>query len=181
VLRLALVALAVAVAVAGCGGDDPPPRDPAAVRLTIDAPADGALLREDTVEVRGRVAPGRATVRIDGDPAPVSGGAFSATVELTEGVNGIDVSAGMPGRTSAFRALRVTHDPRVVVPDLEGVPEDEAADRITALGLDPQVDRVGGLLDELRSGDRRVCQSDPPPGSRLRPGDEVVLAVARRC
>lgn len=179
--RLALVVLAVAIALAGCGGEDPPPPDPAPVRLLIDAPADGAVVREDTLEVRGRVSPGRAAVRVRGEPASVTDGRFSATVELQEGVNVIDVSAGMPGRSSAFRALRVTHDPRIVVPDLTGVPEQEAADRLTGLGLEPSVDRVGGLFDEFRSGEPRVCESDPPAGSRVKPGEEVALAVARSC
>jgi hypothetical protein len=181
VQRPALAVLAAALALAGCGGEDRPPPDPAPVRLTIDAPADGAVVREDTLELRGRVSPARAAVRVQGEPTPVTGGAFSATVELDEGVNVIDVSAGMAGRSSAFRAIRVTHDPRIAVPDLTGVPEEEAADKLTALGLDPSVDHVGGLFDELRSGDRRVCESDPPAGTRVRPGDEVVLRVARKC
>ncbi len=112
--------LLVLLALAGCGGDDPPPRDPAAVRLTIEAPADTATVKEDTVELRGRVSPARATVEVAGEAAPVSNGAFSKTVKLDEGVNVIDVSATMPGRSAAFAALRVTYDPRVTIPDLTG-------------------------------------------------------------
>jgi len=176
-----LIGCLLLVLAAGCGGDDPPPADLPPVKLTISAPADGAVVRERTVQLRGRVSPARAEVRVEGRAAPVSGGSFAATVELEEGVNVIDVSAAVAGRSSAFRALRVTHDPRVVVPDLTGVPEDEAVERVSQLGLEPAVDRIGGLFDELRSGERRVCRSEPPPGSLLRPGNEVVLGVARRC
>ena len=107
--------LLVLLALAGCGSDDPPPRDPAPVRLTIEAPPDTATVKEDTVELRGRVSPARATVEVAGEAAPVSNGAFSKTVKLDEGVNVIDVSATMPGRSAAFAALRVTYDPRVTV------------------------------------------------------------------
>ena len=81
----------------------------------------------------------------------------------------IDVSASMPGRSAAFAALRVTYDPRVTIPDLAGVQDDEAADRLEALGLEVSLDAVGGLFDELRSGPRRVCESDPPAGYGRRP------------
>jgi hypothetical protein len=178
---LVLAALAAALVPAGCGGAEPPPADPAPVRLSIAAPADGTVVRERSVEVRGRVSPARAEVRVHGRDAPVAGGSFTSTVELDEGVNVIDVSASMAGRSTAFAVVRVTQDPHVVVPDLSGVPEEEAADRLSQLGLDPSLDRIGGFFDDLRSGERRVCASDPRPGSRLLPGEEVVLAVAKRC
>ena len=93
----------------------------------------------------------------------------------------IDVSATMPGRSAAFAALRVTFDPRVTIPDLSGVVDDEAADRLDALGLEPGLDAVGGLFDELRSGPRRVCESDPPAGTLVDPGSSVTLKTAKRC
>jgi beta-lactam-binding protein with PASTA domain len=93
----------------------------------------------------------------------------------------IDVSATMPGRSSAFAALRVTYDPRVTIPDLTGVVDDEAADQIDKLGLEPQLEAVGGLFDELRTGPRRVCETDPPAGSTVDPGSPVTLKTAKRC
>jgi hypothetical protein len=177
----ALPVLLAVLALAGCGGDDPPPPDPAAVRLTIEAPADTATVKEDTVELRGRVVPARAAVEVQGEAAAVSNGAFSKTVKLREGVNVIDVNATMPGRSAAFAALRVTYDPRVTIPDLSGVVDDEAADRIDALGLEPELEAVGGLFDELRSGPRRVCESDPPAGTSVDPGTSVTLKTAKSC
>lgn len=177
----AALALLATLALAGCGGDDKPRPDPPAVRLTIEAPADTSTVKEDSVELRGRVSPARASVQVLGEAAAVSNGAFSATVPLEEGVNVIDVSATMPGRSSAFAALRVTFDPRVTVPDLSGVVDDEAADRLDALGLEPDLEAVGGLFDELRSGPRRVCESDPPAGAVVEPGSGVTLKTAKRC
>lgn len=175
------LALLAALALAGCGGDDPPPPDPPGVRLTIESPADASVVREGSVELTGRVTPARAAVQVLGEAARVVGGEFSTEVRLDEGANVIDVAATMPGRSAAFAALRVTYDPRVTVPDLAGVGDEEAADRLSALGLDPSRESVGGLLDELRSGERRVCESDPPPGTLVEPGSEVLLLTAKRC
>ena len=179
---LAAAALLLAVlAVAGCGEEERPPPDPAPVRLTIEAPPDTSTVKDDRVEVRGRVSPARAAVKIQGKAAAVTQGAFSATVSLEEGANVIDVNASMPGRSSAFAALRVSYDPRVTVPDLSGVQDDQAANRIESLGLDPDLEAVGGLFDELRSGPRRVCESDPPAGSVVDPGSAVTLKTAKSC
>ena len=157
-MRRALPALLAVLALAGCGGDDPPPPDPPAVRLTIEAPGDTSTVKEDTVEVRGRVQPARAAVEVGGEAAAVSSGAFSKTVKLEQGVNVIDVSARMPGRSSAFAALRVTYDPRVTVPDLSGTVDDEAASRLEDLGLEVRA----------RGGRRAVRRAALGPAARLR-------------
>ena len=177
----AALALLVTLALAGCGGDAKPVPDPPAVRLTIEAPPDTSTVKEDSVELRGRVSPGRASVEVGGEAAAVANGSFSKTVKLEEGVNVIDVNASMPGRSAAFAALRVTYDPRVTVPDLTGVVDDEAADKIDSLGLEASLEAVGGLFDELRSGPRRVCESDPPAGTVVDPGSGVTLKTAKRC
>jgi Glucodextranase, domain B/PASTA domain len=180
VRRLPL-ALLLALGVVGCGGNDPLPPDPPAVRLTVTSPSDASTVKEDSVEISGRVAPARASVLVMGKAAPVAGGEFSADVSLDEGANVIDVSASMPGRSAAFAALRVTYDPRVTIPDLKGVTDEEAAGRIEGLGLDSSLQAVGGLFDELRSGARKVCESDPPAGSTVDPGTGVTLKTAKRC
>ena len=180
VLRLILPLVALA-ALTGCGGDDRPPRDPPAVRLTITTPPDATTVKENTVQLAGRVSPTRATVEVAGKPTAVNGGSFATTVSLDDGLNVIDVAASMPGRSSAFAAIRVTHDPRVTVPDLVGVPDEEAADRLTDLGLDPSRESVGSLFDEFRSGQRRVCVMEPPAGTRVEPGADVTLGVAKEC
>jgi hypothetical protein len=180
VLRL-LIPLLAASLLAACGGDDRPPPDPPAVRLTITAPADSTTVSESTTQLTGRVSPARASVTVKGEETKVTGGEFSAEVQLEEGVNVIDVAASMPGRSPAFGALRVTYDPRVTIPDLVGVPDEEAADRVSDLGLEPSRENVGSLFDEFRSGERRVCQSEPPAGTLVEPGSEVTLLVAKAC
>ena len=177
----AALALLVTLALAGCGGDAKPAPDPPAVRLTIEAPPDTSTVKEDSVELRGRVSPTRASVEVGGEAAAVANGSFSKTVKLEEGVNVIDVSASMPGRSAAFAALRVTYDPRVTIPDLTHVVDDDAANRLSKLGLKPSLDAVGGLLDEFRSGARRVCQTDPPAGTVVDPGTSVDVKTAKRC
>jgi hypothetical protein len=177
--RIALLVLLAGMA--GCGGADKLPPDPPPVRLSISSPQDSSTVRSDSVELSGTVEPARASVEVLGHAAPVSGGSFSATVPLSEGVNVIDVSATMPGRSAAFAALRVTYDPRVTIPDLTHVVDDDAANRLTKLGLQPSLDAVGGLLDEFRSGPRRVCETDPPAGTVVDPGTNVDVKTAKRC
>lgn len=173
--------LLLAAAASGCGGDSKPPPDPAPVKLSITAPGDSSTSKDDSVQLTGTVQPARASVQVLGHAAAVSGGSFSARVPLQEGVNVIDVSATMPGRSAAFAALRITYDPRVTVPDLTHAVDDDAANRLAKLGLDPQLEATGGLFDEFRSGPRRVCESDPPAGTEVDPGTQVTLKTRKTC
>ena len=93
----------------------------------------------------------------------------------------IDVSASMPGRSAAFAALRVTYDPRVTVPDLTGVVDDEAADRLDDA-------RAGRRAGGRRRAVRRAALR-PAPGVRVRPAgrhrgrprQQVTLKTAKSC
>jgi len=69
----------------------------------------------------------------------------------------------------------------VTVPDLIGATEDDAVDRLDALGLRAEVEEEGGLLDELLGGDWIVCASDPRAGSDVQRGAAVLLTVAKGC
>ncbi len=180
-LPAVLAALVSAAVAAGCG-DEPPPAQPSEhVRLDVSGPSDGSTLRRGTADVRGSVSPRSAAVTVLGRPALVTGGRFTVVVPLEPGVNVIDVIATASRRLPAMTALRVTRDVLVTVPALEGMLEDEVRARLESLGLEVDVERAGGLFDVLRSGDPRVCEQEPEPGSRVRRGREVVVVVAKRC
>lgn len=173
--------LAVLV-VGGCGGEDrSPAADLAPVRLALTSPADGAIVRGGTVDVRGRVTPAVAQVTVLGRPALVTAGRFSAVVPLEPGANVVDVIATAPRRTPALAALRVTRDVLVTVPQLAGVERDELEAVLEPLGLRAEIERGGGILDALRAGTTAVCEQDPAAGTRVRRGRSVQVVVAKRC
>ena len=172
--------LACAAAFAACGGGDarrPEPR----VALRLTSPADAAVVRDDTVEIGGRVAPTGSAVTVLGRAASVAGDTFSARVRLQPGANIIDVAATAPGRRAAFAALRVTREVRVRVPDLAGRDAAAAEAQLADLGLEVDEQRGGGLFDPLLPGDPKVCESRPGPGAEVLPGTTVQLVVARAC
>ncbi len=68
-------------------------RDSVAPVVRIDAPADGAVLAAEAVEVRGAVDDAAATATLNGDPLPLDGGAFAADAPLVEGPNRLTVVA----------------------------------------------------------------------------------------
>ncbi|MBW3652973.1 MAG: PASTA domain-containing protein, partial [Actinobacteria bacterium] len=182
-LAAAAAALVGAVALTGCVAQDPDPAPAPSlrpVRLQITAPADQAIVRGDTVDVRGRVTPAVAQVTVLGRPALVTQGRFSAVVPLEPGVNVLDVIATAPRRKPALTALRVTRDVLVTVPQLAGVEQDELEGVLEPLGLRAEVQRGGGILDLLRPGEPAVCAQDPEPGTRVRRGRSVRVVVAKR-
>jgi len=60
---------------------------PPALAVSITSPADGAWLNTSTVNVTGNVSDNTATVDVNGDPATVVGGQFSATVTLSNNIS----------------------------------------------------------------------------------------------
>jgi len=169
---------------AGCGGDGGQQRVERAsvpVALAVTAPSDNAVVRTETVKIRGTVRPARAVVRVVGEEADVTGGVFSAEVALEPGANVIDVMATAPGRGPAMTAVRVTRELPVPVPDLGGLEVAEAQERVAEVGLALEVTEEGGLLDELLPGEPAVCEQDPSPGEEVRRGTTVDVEVRRSC
>jgi eukaryotic-like serine/threonine-protein kinase len=87
------------------------------------------------------------------DPRPGTTAPEGSTVEIT-------VSTG-PGEAT--------------VPQVSGMPRDEAEQQLRDAGFKPRIERV--FSDDVRSG--RVVDSSPPAGSTLERGSEVTLQVSR--
>ena len=173
-LTLTLLAFAWST---GCGGDDAPKP----VSISLVSPADGVVVDENAVEVRGRVKPAGARVLVDGRAAPVANGEFRTRAPLREGANLIDVGASAPGARTAWSALRVARETLLTVPDLAGVARDDAVDQLDSLGLRAEVKEDGGLLERLLPDAPRVCETEPGAGSELRRGATVRVAVSKSC
>jgi hypothetical protein len=178
-MRLSASALAL-LALAGCGGGAHKPAPP--VRLSVDAPGDMALLRADSVDVRGSVSPADARVAVEGKGVDVRRGRFSTRVRLLPGTNLIDVVAGAAGRARpAMLAVRVRRQVTVAVPDLVGYTPSDAQDALAGLGLKPDLKKAGGLIELLLPEDARICDTDPRPGTAVDPGSTVTVYAAKRC
>jgi len=177
--RLSALVLA-GVLLAGCGKADKPAPPP--VRLTLDAPGDMTLLRDDKVEVHGVVSPPTADVLVEGKQVDASSGRFSAQVPLQPGTNLIDVEAGAKGGARpAMVSVRVRREVTVAVPDLKGFTPSDAKDALAGKGLEADVQEAGGLLELLLPEDARVCETDPVAGTDVDPGTKVTVFAAKRC
>ena len=178
-----IVFACLAAAAAGCGGDDGEraQRTLVPVELQVSSPADEAVVREETVQVRGTVEPAGSAVRVMGEDAAVSGGTFTAEVALEPGANVIDVMATARGREPAMTAVRVTRELNVEVPDLEGLEVTEAQERVADVGLELEVTESGGLFDDLLPGEPAVCSQDPEAGEQVRRGTKVQVETAKSC
>src|SRR5215207_4939056 len=97
---LVLLLLLAGGCASGCHDD----RSQRPVRLEITAPADAAVVRDGSVEVRGLVRPRGARVLVLGRPARVARGEFRAVVPLRVGSNLIDVGASARGAAPAWNA-----------------------------------------------------------------------------
>ncbi len=182
-MRAPILAAVVALAaLAGACGDDPePPRQEPEVRLELGSPADGAVVRSETVEIRGTVQPRGAQVEVLGREIAVDGGSFRAEVPLEPGANLVDVAAGASGRRPDFAVARIVREVRLPVPDLAGSDADTAQDQLEGLGLTVRLEDAGGFFDPILPGDPKVCALSPRPGTQVLPGSEVTLRVARDC
>lgn len=167
----------VLVACGGMADSRPPP----AVRLTLTAPGDGAVVRGDQVQLTGRVVPAAAGVSVGGEPVTVQGGRFSTPVTLDAGGNVIDVMASAPQRSPALTAVRVIRRLTLRVPDVRGATPDGAIARVSAAGLRPRLRDVGNLIDELLPKGRDVCGTDPGSGATVDRGARVDVLVAKLC
>ena len=172
--------LAAGLVLSACG-ETPRPATQPRVTIKLSAPDDGGLTRDGRVEIRGTVSPADASVRVAGEDAQVSGGEFSAEVEIQPGGNVIDVAATAAGRRPATDAVRVKRDMRVPVPDVVGEGPDQALDALKTAGLAPVEERGGSWIDRLLPGDIQVCAISPKAGALVDKDTRVVIQTAREC
>ena len=66
------------------------------------------------------------------------------------------------------------------MPDLGGL-EGRRRTKLGAAGLGAEVERGGGLLEELLPGEPAVCEQDPEAGAKVRRGTTVHVVVAKSC
>ena len=175
-----LLAAACPLALAACGGSSSTATK-TPVRLTVDAPGDGAVVRDSSVEISGRVSPPGASVTVLGRSATIAGGSFSASVPLQAGDNVIDVMASAPSARPAMTAVRILREITIRVPDVKGDSPTDARSRLEQAGLRADVHQSGGLLDDLLPTGRSVCDMSPAPGTRVGRGSTVRLRTSKVC
>jgi hypothetical protein len=178
-VRRLIVLLAAGLLLSACGETPQPTTEPR-VKLKLDAPNSGGSTREAHIAVSGTVTPADAAVQVMGVDARVTGGQFTADVDLQPGGNVIDITASSPGRRSATDAVRFVRDMRVDVPDLVGKSPEDAAAALKDTGLDMVVEEDGSWLDRLL-GSPQVCATRPPAGTAVAKGSKVVLQTSRAC
>lgn len=181
-MRIGLLAgAACALLMTGCGGDKPAVAT-APVRLQVTSPPDQGTVRDGSVEVRGTVSPGGATVLVRGEKADVSGGSWTAQVSLEPGVNVVDVVASSGAARPALTALRVRRVVEVEVPDVTGLSADDAKQALQDAKLEADLQTEnGGFFDELLGGSPKACDTDPAPGETVSPGTTVTVHLSRDC
>src|SRR4051812_23158714 len=178
-VSLCTAAIGAAALTAACGGDRPPAPPP--VRPAGTEPRDLEAVHDAPVDVEGTARPGGATVTVDGRRAAVSEGTFRASVSLAAGTNVVDVLASAGRARPALTAIRVRREVTVEVPELTGLPVNDARSKLSSLGLKARVERRDSLFDRLLPGDPNVCETDPQAGDEVDPGTTVRLLAARDC
>ena len=154
-----------------------------APQLVITNPAENILTNQATVDIAGTVEDSTATlVTVNGMPASVSAGIFSATVALVDGDNPIQVVATDEGGRSTEASVIVTQDaiPPVVellTPDtLSGITGGDVTANVTDnLALAEVVMSVDGVVAGTFAGPPFTLELSVPDG--VFPGDTVLVSL----
>lgn len=93
-----VVAALSALGLAACGGTTTTTTTTGGeVSVVVTSPTSGSVIAGNSVTVRGTVSPPAATVQVQGHPAAVGNGVFTAAAELHGGRTTIDVIGSAPG------------------------------------------------------------------------------------
>ncbi len=101
-----MIAALSALVLAACGGTTTTSTTTTGgeVSVIVTSPTSGSVIAGNSVTVRGTVSPPAATVQVQGQPAAVGNGVFTAAAELHGGRTTIDVigsaTGDVPGSTS---------------------------------------------------------------------------------
>ena len=57
----------------------------------------------------------------------------------------------------------------------------EVQQTLSDLGLKAEIEKGGGLLEDLLPGDPAVCQQEPSSGTQLRRGAKVHVVMSKSC
>lgn len=173
---------AVALALLGVGCGQRSVRPPAPVRLSLQAPADGARIVATAATVTGDVMPHGARVLVLGRQVTAdANGHFSARVALSPGTNLIDVIASAPRARPAMMALRVIRYLLVTVPDVTGRSPAAAAALLRKDGLKPVLRGDSNPFSFLLPFSMQVCSQTPSGGTRVEPNSAVTLQPGQVC
>jgi hypothetical protein len=101
------------MAVGGCGSTSTTVSTTVAssggiVSVVVSSPTSGSVINADSVTVRGTVTPANAAVMVQGRPAAVGNGIFSANANLHAGKTTIDVIGSAPGAAPGSTSITIT-------------------------------------------------------------------------
>jgi hypothetical protein len=124
------------------------PPDTAPPQVAVSTPAEGAVLHESPIEVRGTVDDAAARISVNGVAAAVQGGGFVASgVGLSPGPNTLTVSALDPAGNLSRVEVHVTYQPDVTPPLVSiGGPADGAVLLRSPVTVTGSVDDPGAAV-----------------------------------
>jgi hypothetical protein len=111
-MRLAVIGgvASLALAVSACGSTTTTTNSVGSgvVTVAVTAPTSGTVIAGNNVTIRGTVTPTNATVLVQGKPAAVGNGVFTAEATLHAGKTTVDVIGSAPGATPGSTSVSVT-------------------------------------------------------------------------
>ncbi|MDQ2696503.1 MAG: Ig-like domain-containing protein, partial [Pseudomonadota bacterium] len=113
-------------------------------QISIVTPAEGLVTRQTQIEVTGTVGANVQSVTVNGVAAMVSGGGFSASVPLREGVNMLVAVGTRPSGRTGSASVQITRDTTAPTVRIAS-PQDGLTAVVNSVTLAGQVnDMVGG-------------------------------------
>lgn len=99
-----------ALALCGCGSSTTTTTTTTggSVQVQVTSPTSGAVINADSVTVRGTINPPNGSVQVQGQPAAVGNGVFTASARLHGGKTTIDVVGSAPGLAPGSTTVVIT-------------------------------------------------------------------------